>query len=589
MDVVDSQRVAMIDAFDVLNEDVGASFDRITRLAAFSLRTPVAFVSILGMDEQHFVSSVGLCIKGTPRSAAVCSIVVERDHMLAVEDLTADARFAGNPLVVGEPWMRSYLGAPLRLKNGITIGALCVMDTVPRVYAQAEQEQLATLADIVVGQLELRNLDGRRDPVSGLPNRQQFEIDLKGLIARSGNARLCAVLVDVFDISRTNEAGQVLGMKPLEALIRRMGIRLKSALDGHADVYHIGVTRFAFVMRARSRQDVDTLVASIRERLRRPLMAAGVPMSPQFHAGACEFDCADADADDVIRRTLIALNTSVVTHDIPSWYSPERDRAMQRNYMLATDSDRALKDSEFSLQYQPRIQIDGMAPISAEALMRWNHHTLGLISPGEFIPVFERTAVIRRLSRWVIEQAIDQLALWHARGIDLSVSINLSPQDLNDQKLAGTLQRLLDKARLPASALEVEITEGEWLRMHSTAERQLRQIAGAGIRVAIDDFGTGYSNFGYLAELPIHALKIDKSLIDGIQVSERAQVKVSAILKLAADLGYRTVAEGIETREQLDMLAGWGCNEAQGFLLARPMCGDELETYYRNGTARLPG
>jgi len=570
------ERMAVLGTMHVLDSESGASLDRITALAAFAFGAPVAFVSIVGEDKQRFISRIGLPVAETDIRVSVCAHAIACNEVMVVPDLRQDPRFQRNPLVVAPPHLRFYAGAPLVAKNGVAIGAMCIMDTQVREFSESDCAQLSTLAQLVMAQLELRNMSGRLEPVSGIPNRHQFHIDYAGLAQRRGGQRVFAVLLDVFDIPRANEAGQALGMRPLEALIRRAGVRLKLALEGLADVYHVGVTRFAFMVALPSAKDIEGLVDELRQRMSRPLMAAAAPMSPRFHAGICAVTLGEDTSDDVIRKMLIGLHESFEARKAFAWYSEQRDHDMRRAYRLAADAERGLRKDEFHLEYQPRYRASDLQPVSAEALLRWTHPRLGPVSPGEFIPIFERTALMATVTPWVLDAALDQMVAWWDAGHHMLLSVNLSGADLSSEDAWIRIRSKLEARLLPFDSIEIEITEGEWLRADSVAGRQIQAMADAGIKVAIDDFGSGYSNFGYLSDLPIDTIKMDKTLIDNLESDPKAKPKVVAIINLARELGYHTVAEGVETAAQLQFLREHGCDQIQGYVLSRAVSAEAL-------------
>ncbi|WP_249405205.1 MULTISPECIES: sensor domain-containing phosphodiesterase [unclassified Stenotrophomonas] len=571
------ERMAAVGALQVLDAAAGASLDRITQLAAFAFNAPVAFVSIVGTDSQRFISKVGLDIPGTDIRSSVCSYTITAADVLVVPDLRADPRFAGNGLVCGPPHLRFYAGAPLVAKNGVPIGAICVMAREPRELSEDDRQHLKTLAAMAMSQLELRRLSGRQDPVSGLPNRHQFHIDYDGLVSRA-RGPVHAVLLDVLDVPRLEEAGQALGMPPLEAMIHRSGVRLRVALEDIADIYHVGTSRFVFLVDQPLAEDVETLLLELKQRITRPVMAAAVPMSPQFHAGICTFDPAKDSSNDVLRKLLVSLQAAITGRLDFCWYSERRDELLRRGYRLAADAERGLRREEFYLLFQPRVEAITQKIVSAEALIRWNHPRLGPVGPAEFIPVFERTALMPAVSGWVVDAALDQLATWQLAGLSLSLSVNLAASDLSTEGMAERLLQKLAARDLAPSLLEIEITEGEWLRANTVAGEQLARLAGVGVRIAIDDFGSGYSNFGYLSRLPISTIKMDKSLVDHLADDPGARLKAKAIIELAKGLGYTTVAEGVETAAQRDVLTDLHCDQLQGFLFAAPLSADELAT-----------
>ena len=566
------ERIALIEALNVLDPALGRALDPITELAAFTFGVPIALISIVDSDSQHSISRVGLdTLLRVERQWSICSCAIESHAVLQVEDLTQDPRFNTNPAVTGPEHLRFYAGAPLVTRNGIALGALCLMDRQSRVLDDEALRQLQTLARLVVNQMELKMSLGRRDAVSGLPNRQQFQSDLGVLGRRDGGHGYTGVLIDVFDLQSATDAGQVLGLKPVESLLRQASLRVQDMIGDIAQVYHVAATRFGFVLRDHSCEQVEALLERLRERMRRPLMVGSIPMSPQFHAGVCDFQPEPEQTADLLRKCLVAMHEALQTDACVCWYSRERDEYLRRRYRLASDAARGLSQDQFTLVFQPRFDLADGIPVSAEALLRWTHPMLGPISPAEFIPVLECTALMPTLSRWVVEQAVQQAARWQSLLPGFAVSLNLSPRDFDDEQLWQRMAERLQMYGLPASLIEVEITEGQWLHSHPAALPQLRAMAAAGVRVAIDDFGSGYSNFGYLAEVPISHIKIDRSLITGLAESRTARLKVDAIIRLAEQLGYRTVAEGVEQAAELELLRAWGCSEAQGFHLARPM------------------
>ena len=570
------ERMSTLGSLDVLDDVAGASLDRLTDLAARTFRAPVALVSLIEVDRQRLISRQGLAVAESHIRDSICAHTIGSTAGLVINDLALDPRFSSLPLVAGPPHLRFYAGTPLVAANGVPIGALCVMDSVPRQFSADDRRQLQTLGMAVMNELELRTLSGRRDPVSGLPNRHQFAIDYAARSLRTPGQPCFAVMIDILDLPRAHEAGQVLGMAPLEALIRRAGVRINLALDGVAQVYHVGATRFAFVVELPKREAIERLVHLLHDDLIRPLMAASVPLAPQFHAGLCEGTLGRDSADDLLRKMMIALGSALAGQVTCCWYSPSRDERLQRSYRLATDGQQALQQNQFHLVYQPRFRAGDLAPVAAEVLLRWNHPQLGAVSPAEFIPVFERTTLMHGVTAWVLEHAFSQLAQWRREGLTLTLSINLSARDVARKGMADAFISTLLGKGLSCTDVEIEITEGEWLRADSLPGEQLQQLAAAGVRVAIDDFGSGYSNFGYLTELPIHTIKLDKSMIDDLPTDTRARLKVQAVIGLAHGLGYNTVGEGAETGEQVALLQAYGCDEIQGFALSRPITAGEL-------------
>ena len=226
---------------------------------------------------------------------------------------------------------------------------------------------------------------------------------------------------------------------------------------------------------------------------------------------------------------------------------------------------------QLSLVYQPRVDMRSGECLSAEALLRWQHPTLGEVSPGEFIPLVEQTGMIRFITDWVVERALAEWAAQPAPERPRGVSINISPLNLIEENFAGRLGAAISRYGLAPGRVELEFTETALLHDTDPVSKTVRELAGLGVGIAIDDFGTGYSNLFYLRETPATTVKIDQSFIRPLCDSRRDQIIVQSMIHMAHDLGYRVVAEGIENREAYDMLAEWGCDEGQGFLISHPV------------------
>ena len=249
--------------------------------------------------------------------------------------------------------------------------------------------------------------------------------------------------------------------------------------------------------------------------------------------------------------------------------------ASRRALALSQDVVTALANGDIYLMFQPRFRLEDGRQVSAEALLRWNHSTLGPVSPAEFIPLIERSGQISTVTRWVIDHALAAAAEWEDR--ESKVSLNLSALDFQSMDIANALRDSCERHRIAPHRVEVEITEGEWIRASTTVLGQLSDIRALGVDVAIDDFGTGYSNFAYLHEIPANVIKLDKSIITDLENKPRNRIIAQSIFKLAHELGYRTVAEGIETFQCMDLVRSFGCHEAQGFFFCRPLSGEQIK------------
>jgi EAL domain-containing protein (putative c-di-GMP-specific phosphodiesterase class I) len=239
------------------------------------------------------------------------------------------------------------------------------------------------------------------------------------------------------------------------------------------------------------------------------------------------------------------------------------------------------------MYYQPKIDLRTMRPDGAEALVRWQHPREGLIPPDEFIPLAERSGLIRPLSLWVLEAALRQCRTWHQAESPLPVAVNLTPGNLEDEHLVANLVNLLEVAGAPAAWLTVEITEGAMITNPARVTDVLRRMHEIGVKISIDDFGTGYSSLGYLKELPVDEVKVDQLFVKNMAVARSDARIVRSVIDLGHDLGVRVVAEGVEGQASLDLLASWGCDSAQGYYFSRPLPTPDFMTWMASAKNRL--
>ncbi|MCD9095397.1 GGDEF and EAL domain-containing protein [Luteimonas fraxinea] len=571
----DADRLALIRSLDLLSLAGSPDLDRITELAAYAFRVPIALISIVEEAEQRFISAAGTLLERTELEASICAHAIEQQDVFEVEDLSLDERFRSNRLVTGSPKMRFYAGAPLMISSGHAIGTICLIDHVPRALTDDERDKLCSFARLVVGQISLLRSIGRRDPMTGLPNRQQLVgdlVDMQRTRADAGMHWFC--IFDILDIQSANRVVQAVGLAPMESIIRQIGYRLSDLLPSSSPLYHVGVTRFAFVAEEQAEGELCALLAQLKAVAKQPVTTHGLVLQGMFFCGITTFDL--SDTSDVLRRGVTAMHEAIEKRKTWCRYNLERDASLQRRYALATEVESAIENEEFFLMYQPRLCIETLRLRGAEALLRWQHPTLGAISPNEFIPVIESTMLMPTLTQWVLRRALQQMQEWDELGVVLDVSVNLSASDFNDGTLPGQVMATVEEFGVDPKRVELEVSESEWLRGRSGVVEQLETLRSHGFAVALDDFGSGYSNFSYLNEFPATIIKLDRSLITGMENDARRSTLVRTLLKLAAELGYKTVAEGVESAEQLGLLKKWHCVEAQGFFISKPLEPDRL-------------
>jgi EAL domain-containing protein (putative c-di-GMP-specific phosphodiesterase class I)/GGDEF domain-containing protein len=575
--VPDYKEEARLDALyqlKLLDTPASESFDRITRMASQIFGLPVAAVSLTDRDRQWFKSRVGIDHYSIPRDKAPCAEVAEATQPLIVEDLLASPCYADS--VLSRAGTRFYAGAPLITRDGYGLGALCVLGTEPRQVAPAEMAALVDLAAMVMAQIELQHAFGRIDPVSGMPNRNQFNDDLIDLARDHPGERRFAVVVDLARDDQISKITRALGGARIDDLIREAAHALGTALGPDRVAYHVGPTQFGFLSAASLAENaymelLQSSFASLRA-------GSSVRFVTSVAIGVRPFVIGEVPADDVLRGAASAAQDARRADGSIALYSLTNDIAHQRQYGLLKDFGTALEaGDQLRLVYQPRIELATGRCIGAEALLRWRHPKLGEVSPAEFIPLIEQTSLARPTTQWVLDAALDQLAAWRQTGNTLTLSINISAANLAEADLIERIQLGLLKRHLRPDQIEIELTESAIMDQPDQALAMLRELAGAGIGLAIDDFGTGHSSLAYLQRLPANVVKIDQAFVRNLTEATGPNfVLVETMIGLARKMGYRCVAEGIETVEAAAVLTQIGCEEGQGFMFARPMEVEQL-------------
>lgn len=581
----EDSRLDALYKLSLLDTPPSESFDRITRMASQIFGLPISAVSLTDHDRQWFKSRVGVEHQPIPRDKAPCARVAERAEVVLIPDLLADDHYR-NSVLAGQS-IRFYAGAPLVTRDGFGLGALCVLGTEPRTATPAEMAALNDLAQMVMAQIELQHAFGRIDPLSGLPNRTQFLDDLDDLGRDDPGRRRFAVLIDLARAEQLNTGVRVMGSDYLDDMVQEATRTLRAGLDADRKAYHVGATQFAFL--APPEVDEATYLDRLRPVLEQFRSTATSRFVMSAALGVAPFVTGETAPRDVLRTAHSAALDARGLEMPVSVYSTAKDRAHSRRFRLLNDFGAALERPEqLRLVFQPRLDLATRTCLGAEALLRWSHPTLGEISPGEFIPIIEQTSLARATTAWVLDTALRQLAAWRAVGKDIQLSINVSAANLEEQDFAQRVQLHLLKYRVPPAMLELEVTESAVMDNAAQALGLLAALKASGIRLAIDDFGTGYSSLAYLQRLPAQVVKIDQSFVRDLANGEREQALVRSMITLSHDLGYRVVAEGIESAEAAEMLAAMGCDEGQGYHFARPMEVAAFERWLTGHAAERP-
>ncbi|MES3044433.1 sensor domain-containing phosphodiesterase, partial [Sphingomonas faeni] len=505
------------------------------------------------------------------RSSAPCSEVAETTRPLVIPDLLDHPFYKTSQLALSGT--RFYAGAPLTTRDGFGLGSLCVTGTEPRTVTADEMAALRDLAAMTMSQIELQHAFGRIDPISGLPNRRQFLDDLDDLTRDHGGERRLLVMLDLARTDQIDNMTRVLGSEHVVDMVKVAALQLRDALAENRRAYHVAATQFVFF--AEPDVEDDAYVALLTEKVEQCSRTSTLRFSTTGAVGVVPIILGMVEPTDVLRFAHGAAQDARTLETTVSFFSSANDTVHRRRYDLLRDFEAALAtDDQLRLVYQPRVNLTCRRCLGAEVLLRWNHPILGEVSPAEFIPLIEQTSHAKPLTQWVVDRALEQLGGWITDGFTGNLSINLSANNLEEPDFAARIQLLLLKHRIRADRIELEVTESAIMRNVAQAREQLAALRAAGVRLAIDDFGTGYSSLAYLQQLPVDVVKIDQSFmrdLDSTLNGGDEQTLVRTMIRLSHELGYRVVAEGVETEGVAACLSTMECDEAQGFLFARPM------------------
>jgi EAL domain-containing protein (putative c-di-GMP-specific phosphodiesterase class I)/GGDEF domain-containing protein len=400
-----------------------------------------------------------------------------------------------------------------------------------------------------------------KDAVTGLPNRRRF------VAAYQDHAALHLVIVTLSGANEFNRLLRTIGHDHADEFLRLAAQRLRRQLGETYTLYHVALLSFVFIAEA---PVPPLLLTAINAAFDEPIACAGLPIMTDIAIGIAP--CEGPDPGVVLRAALAATQDCRASGAPFAYYDRRSDQAHQRGFMLLSALGQALTaPGQLRLNFQPKYALADGRLTSAEVLLRWHHPVFGAIAPVEFIPLSESTSHIHALTDWVLDEALRHAAAWRDAGTPIRLAINVSPRNLARPGFARRMAERLRAHRLNGPMIELEFTEGLLMASDQTVLGEVEQLRAAGVAIALDDFGTGFSNLSYMTHLPADIIKIDKSFILRIGTDARAATMVKAIVELAHELGYRVVAEGIETDEIYDMLRRWQCDEGQGFLMSRPL------------------
>jgi diguanylate cyclase (GGDEF)-like protein len=435
-------------------------------------------------------------------------------------------------------------------------------------------------------EVELDRL-ARQDSLTGLANREALRRALDdALVGAVRRKHRCSVFL--LDLDRFKAVNDTLGHPAGDTLLRLVALRLTDEVGEMGQVGRLGGDEFQVVLPSVSSEaELSQLAQAIINSLSRPYTINGTLVSIGASVGIVTSDYDDRTSDDLMRDADLALYAAKAAgKGCFRFFAPEMHEAARDRQLMESDLRVALEKGQLRVVFQPQVDASSEAVTGFEALVRWDHPEHGPVSPALFIPLAEEIRLIDEIGEWVLRTACAEAAKWPQH---VSVAVNLSPIQFKSPALPSTVRAVLSETELAAKRLELEITEGVFLSNDEHVHDMIHNLKAIGVKLALDDFGTGYSSLSYLQRVPFDKLKIDQSFVRGASdPGGRNAALIRAMVGLASDLQMRTIAEGVETQEELQLVRDLGCPLVQGYIFGKPMPADEALELANKGSAALP-
>ena len=475
---------------------------------------------------------------------------------------------------------RCHVEHRFRRRDGSMMWCRSVMAVV-RDSANRPSHVVAMLEDITDRRQAEEELRHRtlHDPLTELPNRAYFyQAVTKAIAASDDHAQLAILLID---LDRFKEINDTLGHHYGDVLLCEFATALRNHLRPPDTLARLGGDEFALLLQVEGEATsaAESAVQRIVALLARPHQVEGLPLSIEASIGVACYPQDGDDVDQLLQHADIAMYAAKKNGSGHALYEPSMNGHDRRRLSLLGELRRAISDGELVLHYQPKLDLRSQRVDRVEALVRWEHPTDGLVPPGEFIPLAEQTGLMKPLTLYVLDRALQQCRRWLDDERPVGVSVNVSPRNLNDAEFPREVEALLRLHGVPAGLLLLEVTERGIIEDPIQAEATLRALDRVGVRIAIDDFGAGNSSLAFLARLPLHQIKIDRSFVTDLASNPGNDVIVRSIINLGHQLGLEVVGEGVETSEVGERLEQYGCDLLQGFKLTPALPAGELERW----------
>ncbi|MBM7555432.1 putative bifunctional diguanylate cyclase/phosphodiesterase [Halanaerobacter jeridensis] len=435
------------------------------------------------------------------------------------------------------------------------------------------------ILDILSEKINQLAQQGYYNQITELPNRQNLHMKLDRIInLKKGNNKRFVLLV--ISIENFADIFNMIGYQQSDSFLRKVKQYLLKHLNENGELYHAHNNKFNILLLNHDKSTALKRAKEYSSFLQEPVLFNGIPIYLKTSIGLAAYPEHSQTGEEIINKAYIAMDKARSNSLDYRWYHKNLDKKSKHNFLLLGDVKKALREDEFELHYQPKINSVENEVIGLKALIRWDYPGRGYIPPNQFIPQVEQTGLINHLTIWVLEQAIKDWRKMKKDSYEVKISINISARDLQDPDFVGNIKEILKKYDINPSFLEFEITERDIMNRFSQTKEVLNQIVKLGIDISLDDFGTGHSSLAYLKYLPTKSIKIDRAFIKDILIDDKDKAITEAAIKMAHSLDKTVVAEGVENQQSIDLLRGMDCDIVQGYYISKPKPLSEIKKWF---------
>jgi diguanylate cyclase (GGDEF)-like protein/PAS domain S-box-containing protein len=580
-----------------MSKPLEAVLDRLVRLIESQLSGVSGSILLLDEDQVHLRHGAAPSLPEVYTRAldgvrigpnvGSCGTAVFRREPVVVADIATDPLWADYRALALPHGLRSCWSTPVLSKNGEALGVFALYSGSVRTPSQAEL-RLVDIATHIAGiAIERKRAEDRihymanHDALTGLPNRGLLKDRLTQAMsfARRYGRWATVAFIDLDNFKFINDS---LGHSAGDELLKAVAARMVGCLRSTDTVVRLGGDEFVVLLfdQPRNAGAVSEIVRSLQEAIAAPVELDGHKFRVTSSFGVANYPDDGTDVDTLLAHADAAMyRAKEIGRDNFQFYTPELNAKVHDKFLLQEDLRSAVQAREFVLHYQPLVDMRSNRVFAVEALIRWNHPTLGLIPPAKFIPIAEESGLIGPIGDWVLREACRQNKAWQDAGLPpIIMCVNVSARQFREKNWVGSVVSALHDSGLDAEYLELELTESLIMQDLDQAVATMRELQVLGVQLSIDDFGTGYSSLSALKNFPVARLKIDRSFISDLPHDEHDKAVAAAVISLGQKLNLRVVAEGVETDEQIAFLRENNCDEMQGYRFSKPLAPEALET-----------